>query len=140
MLCDRLVPGYYKWVRVARLVISHLRADVRARSPSMFGTVLDQKVFESLVHRCLPVIQDHFATVDVQLSMASLPWFLSLYINSMPLVFAFRVVDCFFLSECSSLVDKVRERRDELTLPCRVNSGTEGSVPDWSCHPQDQRR
>jgi hypothetical protein len=65
----------------------------------MFGTVLDQKVFESLVHRCLPVIQDHFATVDVQLSMASLPWFLSLYINSMPLVFAFRVVDCFFLSE-----------------------------------------
>lgn len=77
MLCDRLVPGYY--------------------NPSMFGTVLDQKVFESLVHRCLPVIQDHFATVDVQLSMASLPWFLSLYINSMPLVFAFRVVDCFFL-------------------------------------------
>lgn len=45
------------------------------------------------------MIYDHFVDVDVQLSMASLPWFLSLYINSMPLVFAFRVVDCFFLSE-----------------------------------------
>lgn len=69
----------------------------------MFGTVLDQKVFESIVHRCLPVIWEHFAAVDVQLSMASLPWFLSLYINSMPLVFAFRVVDCFFLSRDSRI-------------------------------------
>ncbi|KAG5724471.1 TBC domain-containing protein, partial [Termitomyces sp. T112] len=34
--------------------------------------------------------------VDVQLSVASLPWFLSLFINSMPMIFAFRIVDCFF--------------------------------------------
>ncbi len=47
-------------------------------SPSMHGTLLDQRVFESLVHRCLPVIHDHFQEVDVQLSVASLPWFLSL--------------------------------------------------------------
>jgi hypothetical protein len=71
----------------------------------MFGTVLDQKVFEALVHRMLPMLQNHFATNDIQLSMASLPWFLSLYINSMPLVFAFRVVDCFFLSTCSNCQD-----------------------------------
>ncbi|KAI0285987.1 TBC-domain-containing protein [Russula aff. rugulosa BPL654] len=76
VVCGRLLPGYY--------------------SPSMHGTLLDQRVFESLVAKCLPVIHDHFHEVDVQLSVASLPWFLSLYINSMPMIFAFRVVDCFF--------------------------------------------
>lgn len=43
-------------------------------SPSMEGTLLDQRVFEALVQRCLPMIKDHFASVDVQLSVASLPW------------------------------------------------------------------
>ncbi|KAI6101134.1 rab-GTPase-TBC domain-containing protein [Pisolithus sp. B1] len=76
VLCDRLLPGYY--------------------SPTMHGTLLDQRVFESLVARHLPEIHDHFQSVDVQLSVASLPWFLSLYINSMPMIFAFRIVDCFF--------------------------------------------
>ncbi|MCO5585349.1 hypothetical protein L7F22_039282 [Adiantum nelumboides] len=75
MLCDRLVPGYY--------------------TQSMSGTILDQKVFEHLVQRSLPMIHDHFVETDIQLSVASLPWFLSLYINSMPMVFAFRIVDCF---------------------------------------------
>ncbi|KAI0321588.1 rab-GTPase-TBC domain-containing protein [Amylostereum chailletii] len=76
LICDRLLPGYY--------------------STSMHGTLLDQRVFESLVTRCLPMIHEHFQQVDVQLSVASLPWFLSLFINSMPMVFAFRIVDCFF--------------------------------------------
>ncbi|KAF9482599.1 TBC-domain-containing protein [Pholiota conissans] len=75
VLCGRLLPGYY--------------------APSMHGTLLDQRVFESLVQKYLPIIHDHFQAVDVQLSVASLPWFLSLYINSMPMVFAFRIVDCF---------------------------------------------
>ncbi|KAH9479789.1 Putative GTPase-activating protein [Psilocybe cubensis] len=75
VLCGRLLPGYY--------------------APSMHGTLLDQRVFESLVQKYLPIIHDHFTLVDVQLSVASLPWFLSLYINSMPMVFAFRIVDCF---------------------------------------------
>lgn len=46
----------------------------------MHGTMLDQRVFESLVQRCLPIIHEHFQDVDVQLSVASLPWFLSLYV------------------------------------------------------------
>lgn len=54
------------------------RSPNAAYSPSMHGTLLDQRVFESLVHRCLPIIYDHFMAVDVQLSVASLPWFLSL--------------------------------------------------------------
>ena len=97
----------------------------------MFGTVLDQKVFEAIVHRCLPVIHEHFAAVDVQLSMASLPWFLSLYINSMPLVFAFRVVDCFFLSESGRLSDCLQADKSV--------SGSQGPLPDWFGDTQDQR-
>jgi hypothetical protein len=77
VLCDRLLPGYY--------------------STTMYGTLLDQKVFESLVEKTMPVLNDHLKKFDVQLSVVSLPWFLSLYINSMPLVFAFRVLDVFFL-------------------------------------------
>ncbi|KAG6817126.1 hypothetical protein H0H87_012317 [Tephrocybe sp. NHM501043] len=59
VLCDRLLPGYY--------------------APSMHGTLLDQRVFESLVQQTLPIIHDHFQKVDVQLSVASLPWFLSFH-------------------------------------------------------------
>lgn len=77
ILCDRLLPGYY--------------------STTMYGTLLDQKVFESLVEKTMPILWDHLVKSDVQLSVVSLPWFLSLYINSMPLVFAFRVLDVFFL-------------------------------------------
>ncbi|CAG8975966.1 hypothetical protein HYALB_00012204 [Hymenoscyphus albidus] len=76
-LCDRLLPGYY--------------------STTMYGTLLDQRVFESLVEKTMPILWDHLMKHDVQLSVVSLPWFLSLYINSMPLVFAFRVLDVFFL-------------------------------------------
>ncbi|KAL4890313.1 rab-GTPase-TBC domain-containing protein [Aspergillus ambiguus] len=77
VLCDRLLPGYY--------------------STTMYGTLLDQKVFESLVEKTMPILWEHLTKSDVQLSVVSLPWFLSLYINSMPLVFAFRVLDVFFL-------------------------------------------
>lgn len=61
----------------------------------MSGTLLDQRVFEQLVQRLLPMLHEHLVEAEVQLSVASLPWFLSLYINSMPLVFAFRIADCF---------------------------------------------
>ncbi len=77
VLCDRLLPGYY--------------------STTMYGTLLDQRVFESLVEKTMPILWGHLVNSDVQLSVVSLPWFLSLYINSMPLIFAFRVLDVFFL-------------------------------------------
>lgn len=77
VLCDRLLPGYY--------------------SQTMYGTLLDQRVFEALVEKTMPILWEHLVRSDVQLSVVSLPWFLSLYINSMPLEFAFRVLDIFFL-------------------------------------------
>lgn len=76
-LCETIVPGYY--------------------SKTMYGTLLDQKVFESLVQQTIPLLWDHITAHDIQLSVVSLPWFLSLYISSMPLVFAFRILDVFFL-------------------------------------------
>ncbi|CAI5759160.1 unnamed protein product [Candida verbasci] len=77
MLCDRIVPGYY--------------------SKTMYGTLLDQRVFESLVQNTMPILWDHIIKNDIQLSVVSLPWFLSLYLSSMPLVYAFRILDIFFL-------------------------------------------
>lgn len=77
VLIDRVVPGYY--------------------SRTMYGTLLDQRVFESLVENSMPVLWSHISKYDIQLSVISLPWFLSLYLTSMPLVFAFRILDVFFL-------------------------------------------
>lgn len=77
VLCEKLIPGYY--------------------SKTMYGVLLDQKVFEALVKKSLPSVGDQFAAHDIQLSIVSLPWFLSLFINTMPLVFAFRVLDAFFI-------------------------------------------
>ncbi|CAG8750684.1 3872_t:CDS:10, partial [Gigaspora margarita] len=77
ILCDRMLPGYY--------------------STSMYGAILDQLIFEHYVQSKMSILYDHFQKVDIQLSVACLPWFLSLYINSMPLILAFRVLDCFFM-------------------------------------------
>lgn len=77
VLCGRLLPGYYACV--FQPLHSHIILTLRfLKRPSMHGTLLDQRVFESLVQKYLPIIHDHFQAVDVQLSVASLPWFLSL--------------------------------------------------------------
>ncbi|KAI8144428.1 rab-GTPase-TBC domain-containing protein [Fennellomyces sp. T-0311] len=77
VLVDRMCPGYY--------------------STSMYGALLDQIIFEQLVEKTMPILWSHLQKADIQLSVACLPWFLSLYVNSMPLVFAFRVLDCLFM-------------------------------------------
>lgn len=76
-VCDTMLPGYY--------------------SKTMYGTLLDQKVFEELVKKTMPILWETIDKNDIQLSVVSLPWFLSLFINSMPLVFAFRIMDVFFM-------------------------------------------
>ncbi|VEU20417.1 DEKNAAC101311 [Brettanomyces naardenensis] len=77
VLVDKIIPGYY--------------------SKTMYGVLLDQKVFEALVLKTLPVISEHFAKHDIQLSIVSLPWFLSFFLSTMPLIHAFRVVDMMLL-------------------------------------------
>lgn len=82
-LCDRMVPGYY--------------------SKTMYGTLLDQRVFESLVEQTMPLLWNHITKHDIQLSVISLPWFLCLYLTSMPLIFAFRILDVFFMEGPTTL-------------------------------------
>ncbi|KAI8354045.1 rab-GTPase-TBC domain-containing protein [Blakeslea trispora] len=77
VLVDRMCPGYY--------------------STNMYGALLDQIVFEKLVQKTMPILWSHFQNTNVELSVACLPWFLSLYVNSMPLEFAVRVLDILFM-------------------------------------------
>jgi TBC1 domain family member 8/9 len=77
VLCEKLIPGYY--------------------SKTMYGVLLDQKVFEALVRKTMPTLGEHLSKYDIQLSIVSLPWFLSFFLNTMPLVFAFRILDALFL-------------------------------------------
>ncbi|CAI6521698.1 AIS_HP2_G0019820.mRNA.1.CDS.1 [Saccharomyces cerevisiae] len=77
-LCDIYVPGYY--------------------SKTMYGTLLDQKVFESFVEDRMPVLWEYIVQHDIQLSVVSLPWFLSLFFTSMPLEYAVRIMDIFFMN------------------------------------------
>ncbi|KAJ3052498.1 hypothetical protein HK097_006137, partial [Rhizophlyctis rosea] len=77
VLCERMLPGYY--------------------STNMFGAVIDNHVFDHLVGKYMPILAEHFKKHEIQLSVACLPWFLSLYINSLPLQFAVRILDCFFM-------------------------------------------
>ena len=45
----------------------------------------------------MPILASHFKKYEIQLSVACLPWFLSLFINALPLPYALRVIDCFFM-------------------------------------------
>ncbi|KAJ9084161.1 GTPase activating protein (GAP) [Entomophthora muscae] len=76
-LCDTMLPAYY--------------------STSMVGALLDQAVLEHLVATLMPVLDQHLKRKNITLSLVSLPWFLTLFINDMPLLVALRVLDCFFM-------------------------------------------
>ncbi|POW02959.1 hypothetical protein PSTT_11408 [Puccinia striiformis] len=47
ILCDQILPSYY--------------------TPTMAGTILDQKVFEYLVETTLPILSQHFKSKEIQL-------------------------------------------------------------------------
>lgn len=76
-LCERAIPGYYSY--------------------NMWGSILDQHVFEILVKRHLPLLQAHFLEHNMQLSVATTPWFLTLFLSFVPLHLASRILDWFFL-------------------------------------------
>lgn len=76
-LAEDALPGYY--------------------STTMYGVVIDQLVLEDLISEHLPALWKHFKQHGLQISVASTPWLLTLFINTMPLHLAFRVLDWFFL-------------------------------------------
>ncbi|KAJ3297468.1 hypothetical protein HDU79_003549 [Rhizoclosmatium sp. JEL0117] len=77
VLSEKLLPSYY--------------------STNMVGAVVDNQVFEQLVQKYMPMVTEHFKKYDIQLSVVCLPWFLTLFINSLPLTFSLRVLDCLFM-------------------------------------------
>ncbi|KAG7661951.1 GYP2 [[Candida] subhashii] len=124
LLCDRIVPGYY--------------------SKTMYGTLLDQRVFESLVQNTMPILWEHITKHDIQLSIVSLPWFLSLYLSSMPLVFAFRILDVFFMQGPKTLFQvalAVLKLNGEILLQTEDDGAFISIIKDYfqtldqPCHP-----
>ncbi|KAI9327546.1 rab-GTPase-TBC domain-containing protein [Obelidium mucronatum] len=77
VLSEKLLPSYY--------------------STNMVGAVVDNQVFEQLVQKYMPMVTEHFKKYDIQLSVVCLPWFLTLFINSLPLTFSLRILDCLFM-------------------------------------------
>lgn len=76
-LAEDALPGYY--------------------STTMYGVVIDQLVLEDLIQEHLPSLWKQFKHHGLQISVASTPWLLTVFINTMPLHLAFRVLDWFFL-------------------------------------------
>ncbi|KXS14903.1 TBC-domain-containing protein [Gonapodya prolifera JEL478] len=63
---------------------------------NMVGAVVDASVLDALVEKHLPMLHAHFAKLDTELSVYSLSWLLSIYVNCMPLKYAFRIFDGLF--------------------------------------------
>ncbi|KAI8053325.1 rab-GTPase-TBC domain-containing protein [Syncephalis plumigaleata] len=76
-LCEQVLPGYY--------------------ATSMYGALVDQAIFEELAKKDLPDLMKRLGSRDIQISTLTLPWFLSLFINAMPLSFVIRILDRLFI-------------------------------------------
>ncbi|KAI8916136.1 rab-GTPase-TBC domain-containing protein [Gorgonomyces haynaldii] len=80
MLCvivERMLPDHY--------------------TKTLVGSVVDQAVFTELVQTHLPQLSEHLKKLYLDLSTFSVPWFLCLYLNSVSLNVAVKLLDYFFL-------------------------------------------
>lgn len=75
-VCERICPQYY--------------------SKTLVGAVVDQKCFENMVEQRYPSITNALHEIGMSLSMFSVPWFVCLFINTLPLDLALKVIDNFF--------------------------------------------
>ncbi|XP_047378005.1 TBC1 domain family member 8 isoform X2 [Sciurus carolinensis] len=74
-VCERMLPDYF--------------------NHRVIGAQVDQSVFEELIRERLPELAEHMNDLSA-LASVSLSWFLTLFLNIMPLESAVNVVDCFF--------------------------------------------
>jgi hypothetical protein len=65
-------------------------------SPSMIGGRVDQQVFQSCLAWKLPAVQQTLKSTRTGLEPVTTPWFLCLFINTLPLYTVCRVWDCLF--------------------------------------------
>ncbi|KAF9975130.1 TBC1 domain member 9 [Actinomortierella ambigua] len=76
-LCEQLLPDYY--------------------SKTLVGVLVDQKVFDSLVSTTLPILASHLKdALGMDLGTLTVPWFVCLYLSTIPFPLSARVLDCFF--------------------------------------------
>jgi hypothetical protein len=64
---------------------------------TLVGSVVDQSVFSHLVETYIPNLSFHLKKVQMELSTFSVPWFLCLYLNTVPMHIAIKFLDMFFL-------------------------------------------
>uniref|UniRef100_A0A5S6PZI2 RUN and TBC1 domain-containing protein 3 n=1 Tax=Trichuris muris TaxID=70415 RepID=A0A5S6PZI2_TRIMR len=65
-------------------------------SDPLFGAIIDQKVFRRLINELLPKVHSVLNNHDIEPSLISLHWFLTLYSSSLPFPVLLRVWDMFF--------------------------------------------
>ncbi|KAI9141413.1 rab-GTPase-TBC domain-containing protein [Paraphysoderma sedebokerense] len=64
---------------------------------TLVGSVIDQAAFEVLVSQHLPTLHAKFQDLYLDLSTLSVPWFVCLFLNSVPVDAGLRILDMFFL-------------------------------------------
>eukprot|EP01100_Stratorugosa_tubuloviscum_P014904 TRINITY_DN8251_c0_g1_i1.p1 TRINITY_DN8251_c0_g1~~TRINITY_DN8251_c0_g1_i1.p1 ORF type:complete len:943 (+),score=381.85 TRINITY_DN8251_c0_g1_i1:31-2859(+) len=75
-LCEEIVPDHY--------------------TKHLIGSIVDQRVLNQLLSQHLPAVYKHFEVVQVPLGMLAQPWFLCLFIGSLPMETTLNILDCFF--------------------------------------------
>jgi len=63
---------------------------------NMTGLCVEQRVLQSCLSWKLPKVHKHLLEYEVDLDQISVPWFMCLFLNSLPLDVTLRVWDCFF--------------------------------------------
>ncbi|KAI8803402.1 rab-GTPase-TBC domain-containing protein [Cladochytrium replicatum] len=78
VLVERMLPDHY--------------------TKTLVGSVVDQSVFSHLVQTFLPALWEHLSTkLYLELATISVPWFVCIYLNTVPLECGIRLLDSFFL-------------------------------------------
>jgi hypothetical protein len=75
-LCERVLPEHY--------------------GKNLVGAVIDQKCFDELVKQKIPTVHSALTRAGMSLSMFSVPWFVCLFVNTLPLDSALRCLDAFW--------------------------------------------
>ncbi|XP_054706991.1 uncharacterized protein LOC129216801, partial [Uloborus diversus] len=63
----------------------------------LVGAQADQELLKELLREKLPAVSAHLAALDIELSTVTLNWFLSVFIDALPIETLLRIWDCFLL-------------------------------------------
>ncbi|XP_047125269.1 TBC1 domain family member 9B isoform X1 [Hydra vulgaris] len=108
-VCENMLPDYY--------------------NTKVVGALVDQAVFEVLTAEYIPLLHAHLKKLGI-LSMISLSWFLTIFINVVPLSCAVNILDCFFYDGVKVLFQlafTILEANKERLLQC-VDDGESMTV------------